>query len=1087
MPTRAWLAGTAGAIAEASGAERSTSMPVGTANDKIPLGGGNGATFGSASATAGGSTNNNTTLAQTADQDMAICRLVVTHVTLAAQTIAAQNWTVQFSGYVSGSQVTARWVPVIYVWRPSTDTKVGTIYDAHTTTLGTALTTSVAQQQITVAGSSVAVQAGDMIVVEYWAHITQSMATSYGLPIALANLWVDIPDAVTLLVPDRPPVAGNMVSAVATSSTTIDVTLVQNTDAGSPVATAQVERSTDQTNWTVVTTYGNVVGSSNWTITDNTGLSAGVTYYYRNKLSNSSGTDYSNNTVSATTPVTQTAGVVLNARGNLSAGPTRTTPGALALNAPGNLQADSYTFDPIESRGAVPGSRTNRPGFVRVGAGKIGFTVIQLGSVQLNAAGSLSTAATPTRVAAATLNAPGSLSSAGTRTTTGSDGFLAPGALLTSAPVRTTTGGDTLDAPGNLSVTGTPTRMAAANLTAAGALSTTGTPTRMASANLNAPAVMSSASTPGRTAGAALNAPAAMGASTTNRTTFGAEELNAPGFILAKTETQASADLLARGNLAVGSQVTFVVGSVLNAPGALSSAPIRVTFGAEALDAPAALTAGPGRIAVVAATLIGRGNLSVTANTGQFGSESLDAPGFLQAGGTPTRMAAALLNAAGRLQALLTGRETFGAETLDAPAALTVQSPRLTMAVGAALGAPANLTSFTGVGGESQLIAPALLSVGTTLRTSFASAALNAAGVLSTAAARVTTALANIVAPGALSATPIRVTFGAEDMLAPGSLVVGSQGILAVGSVLNAPGRLQGLSTGRVTFGASLLNAAGVLVTQPLLQRFGGANLLAPGALASNPIKTRFGAVNLLAAGNLSSSPVRLVAGAVNLLGPGNLLAGAWKLLIQVRSPISGQLVPAIVRVRSKGTDPFMLPRIITRDTGTGAWKTAQPGTDNRLLEIGAGPVYSDGGGFASTWEWRPFPDEYGPTSKSVFRMTKTPGRPAGWGSYIAAGLRGATIQAGRKIRVRWRMRSNYTFVLAPQIVNDPAQRQVAATQNATVTPEWQQFIQTYDTYEEWTSLDVAATGHAQRWRLGVPATDGLFIDLSDVMLEVIG
>lgn len=69
----------------------------------------------------------------------------------------------------------------IYVWRPSNGTKVGTVRDSTGTSLGG---TEVGTSQTTVyisgiTSSAVTMAAGDVIVVEVWSAITQSMATAY--------------------------------------------------------------------------------------------------------------------------------------------------------------------------------------------------------------------------------------------------------------------------------------------------------------------------------------------------------------------------------------------------------------------------------------------------------------------------------------------------------------------------------------------------------------------------------------------------------------------------------------------------------------------------------------------------------------------------------------------------------------------------------------------------------------------------------------------------------------------------------------------------------------------------------------------
>lgn len=119
-------------------------------------------------------------LAQTAQQSLYIVRF--TSGGLAAQTIAAQTWTVAFSCQESNGAANMFARPVIYVWRPDTSAVVGFIHDAaNVDTYGTEFATQMAAQLFTVDGSAVTCQAGDVLVFECWATATQSMATSYNL------------------------------------------------------------------------------------------------------------------------------------------------------------------------------------------------------------------------------------------------------------------------------------------------------------------------------------------------------------------------------------------------------------------------------------------------------------------------------------------------------------------------------------------------------------------------------------------------------------------------------------------------------------------------------------------------------------------------------------------------------------------------------------------------------------------------------------------------------------------------------------------------------------------------------------------
>ncbi len=97
---------------------------------------------------------------------------------LGAVTIAAGTWRVGLSGTESNAAADVFHNVVVYVWRPGTGTKVGTIFDTHS---GTGFGAEIAdgRQIISFSGSAVTVQAGDRIVFEWWHHWLHTMASAY--------------------------------------------------------------------------------------------------------------------------------------------------------------------------------------------------------------------------------------------------------------------------------------------------------------------------------------------------------------------------------------------------------------------------------------------------------------------------------------------------------------------------------------------------------------------------------------------------------------------------------------------------------------------------------------------------------------------------------------------------------------------------------------------------------------------------------------------------------------------------------------------------------------------------------------------
>ncbi len=105
---------------------------------------------------------------------------------LAAQTIGAQTWRLNVADAESSTSANF-WVNLVnlYVWRPSTGAKVGTIIDgSNGASQGGLEPTAAAAEQTTTftfSGSAVTCQAGDVLVLEVWAVATQGAAMAYTL------------------------------------------------------------------------------------------------------------------------------------------------------------------------------------------------------------------------------------------------------------------------------------------------------------------------------------------------------------------------------------------------------------------------------------------------------------------------------------------------------------------------------------------------------------------------------------------------------------------------------------------------------------------------------------------------------------------------------------------------------------------------------------------------------------------------------------------------------------------------------------------------------------------------------------------
>jgi hypothetical protein len=119
-------------------------------------------------------------LAQTARQSGIVNRF--TSDELAAQTIGAQTWTFIGRGQESNVNANRFFGISLYVWRPSTSSVVGYIYD-NVAQLSTEFTTGGGLITCTFSGSSLSINAQDVLVCEVWSTAIQAKATSYTITI----------------------------------------------------------------------------------------------------------------------------------------------------------------------------------------------------------------------------------------------------------------------------------------------------------------------------------------------------------------------------------------------------------------------------------------------------------------------------------------------------------------------------------------------------------------------------------------------------------------------------------------------------------------------------------------------------------------------------------------------------------------------------------------------------------------------------------------------------------------------------------------------------------------------------------------
>jgi hypothetical protein len=197
MATRFFFATDTAAFAPTAGS-KSTALPNGTdnsltANDSQSL---------LLTANNSAVTETINTLAQTARQSGRFARFTSGSVT--AQTISANTWTVVIDPRESNNSADAFLALSAYVWRPSTNSVVGYIYDSNAQ-IGSEWTTSLSSVTYTFSGSAVSAQLGDVVVIEVWYTAAQAKATSYQVQVRYntSSQYLETPQDLNFVIPPR--------------------------------------------------------------------------------------------------------------------------------------------------------------------------------------------------------------------------------------------------------------------------------------------------------------------------------------------------------------------------------------------------------------------------------------------------------------------------------------------------------------------------------------------------------------------------------------------------------------------------------------------------------------------------------------------------------------------------------------------------------------------------------------------------------------------------------------------------------------------------------------------------------------------
>ena len=150
-----------------------------------------------------------TSAAQTARQSGRFARF--TSDPLASQTISANTWDYTLRNRESNANANAYKAASIYVWRPSTSSVVGYVYDSNAE-IGTEWTTNFTNDSSNISGSAVTATNGDVLVIEVWYTAAQGKAASYSNSIQYnANSFIETPQDLTFFVATKEIIFGTII------------------------------------------------------------------------------------------------------------------------------------------------------------------------------------------------------------------------------------------------------------------------------------------------------------------------------------------------------------------------------------------------------------------------------------------------------------------------------------------------------------------------------------------------------------------------------------------------------------------------------------------------------------------------------------------------------------------------------------------------------------------------------------------------------------------------------------------------------------------------------------------------------------
>jgi hypothetical protein len=150
-----------------------------------------------------------TTLAQTTRQSGRFARF--TSEPLASQTISANTWDYTLRNRTNNISSNTYKAGSIYVWRPSTSSVVGYVYDSNAE-IGLAWTTNFTNDSSNISGSSVTASQGDVLVIEVWYTSAQSKAKSFVADIQYnVDSYIETPQDLTFFEASKEIIFGTII------------------------------------------------------------------------------------------------------------------------------------------------------------------------------------------------------------------------------------------------------------------------------------------------------------------------------------------------------------------------------------------------------------------------------------------------------------------------------------------------------------------------------------------------------------------------------------------------------------------------------------------------------------------------------------------------------------------------------------------------------------------------------------------------------------------------------------------------------------------------------------------------------------